>query len=92
MQWDNANIVIPENATYAGNCQKSNDIEELEIFFFDKWEFVIDVQKESNEGDLLMADENVNYSWQNVSLKYYIDELHFPEAKDVSGTMLIHYI
>lgn len=78
-------FAVPTDATSDGQCL-SNQTEILDITFFEaprKWGLHIDVERKQNvqEDDILMAEDNVNYSWEEVSLTYYLDEEHFPDAK-----------
>ena len=45
------------------------------------------MEKNEDVTDMLMADENVNYAWKSVTLTYYVDDKHFPDAKDASGNI-----
>ena len=80
---------VPENATSTGQCT-SNQTEVLDISFFNKprqWKLHIDVEREQNdvENDLLLAEENVKYYWKEITLTYYLDKEHFPDAERISG-------
>ena len=76
---------VPPDATSNGQCI-SNQTEVLDISFFDeprKWKLHIDIERAQNaeEDELLTADDNVNYSWEEVTLTYYEDEEHFPDSE-----------
>ena len=80
---------VPDDATSDGQC-RSNQTELLDISFFEeprRWKLHIDIEKTPNneENDMFMADENVNYSWEEVTLTYFMDAEHFPDAEKVSG-------
>lgn len=78
-----ARVPIPVDATFEGEC-KSDNTELLVINFFNNtWKFTVDIETDVNQTDdsLLMADENVNYSWRELTLVYVMDD-HFPDAID----------
>ncbi|KAL4219768.1 membrane glycoprotein 2 [Mactra antiquata] len=77
------NVSIPKETTASGTCKynDSDSAQEIKLSFYDGWDLTFVIVKGGKSGYMLDDSDDNDFSWQEISLTYVVDE-QFPNARN----------